>query len=101
VQSYLPDFWERILIHGDLRVNPGTRIAIPMPDATDIGTSFHDFALKALLAKLVHEVDTTKTGADDQHIGFELFGIVLAIRDRCLVGRPNISRVWSCVRSRT
>jgi hypothetical protein len=93
-EIYLPDLWQRVLVNGNLGVDSGARVAIPMPDSTNIGAGFHDFALETLLTKLVHQVDSTESSTHDQHIGLELFGIVFVVRDRRLVGRTNIcSRV--------
>jgi hypothetical protein len=88
--TYLPDFRKRVFVHRNLGVDPGSRIAVPMPDATDVGSGFHNLALEALLTKLVHQVNSTKPSADNQDIGLKFFGIVLIVRRGRLVGRTDI-----------
>lgn len=61
-----------------------------MPDSADVGSGFHNLALEALLAKLVHQVDSAEPSANNQDIGLKFFGIVLVVRRGRLVGRTNI-----------
>jgi hypothetical protein len=61
-----------------------------MPDPANVGTGLHNLAIKTLLAKLVHQVDSTESSANNQDISLELFGIVAIVTRSRLVGRSNI-----------
>ena len=61
-----------------------------MPNSADVGSGFHNLALEALLAKLVHQVDSAEPSADNQDIGLKFFHIVLVVRRGRLIGCTDI-----------
>ena len=91
LNTYLPNFRHTILIHRDLGVNASSRITVPVPDATKIGTGLHDLAFETLLAELVHQVDATEPSTHNHHISLELLGIILIVWVCSLVRGPDIS----------
>lgn len=90
IVTYLPDLRHTVFVDGDLGIDPSSGIAVPVPDTTNVGTSLHNLALEALLAKLVHQVDSAEPSADNQDIGLKFFHIVLVVRRGRLIGCTDI-----------
>lgn len=54
-----------------MSVDACTRVAIPVPDSTEVLAGLVDFAVETqLIAELVHEIHAAETGADDEHFSF-------------------------------
>ena len=69
--SCLPDFLDRIFVDRYLCVDACARVAVPVPDSTEVLAGLVDFAVETqLIAELVHEIHAAETGADDEHFGF-------------------------------
>lgn len=70
-----------------------------MPNTTELCASLKDLALVAQLSQLVHQVNTTKASTDNENVGLQLFGVVLIVRRRVLIGGANVRpEVNHCVR---
>lgn len=61
-----------------------------MPDTTKLCASLEDLALVTQLSQFVHQVNATKTSTDNENVGLQLFGIVLVVWRRVLIGRTNV-----------
>ena len=86
----MPDLRHTVFIDGNLRIDASPRIAVPVPNTTDVGTSLHNLTFKALLTKFVHQVDAAEASTYDQNIGFQLFCIVLVIWIGRFVRRADV-----------
>lgn len=87
--AYLPDLLDGVFINWDLRVNTCTRVAVPVPDSTEVLSSFVDLTVEAeLIAELVHEIHATKTSADDEYFGLQIIAVDIGVAT--LVGLNQI-----------
>jgi len=83
--TYLIYFRDRVLVDWDLSINTSSRIAIPMPNTTKFFASLVDLALEAQLPKVVHQIHTSESSTNNQHIGLEVLVISVVIRIFCSV----------------
>ncbi|KAG9527112.1 FAD/NAD(P)-binding domain-containing protein, partial [Aureobasidium melanogenum] len=71
-----PDLLDRVFVNGDLCINAGSWVAVPSPNTTKLVCGFEDLDIQTdLVTKLVKQIDTTKTGTNDENIAGEFFGI--------------------------
>src|SRR6266851_10462498 len=56
------------IIQRPVRIDPGTRIAVPVPDAADVGPGLEYLYVVTELAQVIELVEAGEPGADHQHV---------------------------------
>jgi hypothetical protein len=86
-----PQHLHRELVVRHVRIDAGPRIAVPVPDAAEVGPGLDDTHVKSPLAQPVQLVQAAEAGADDQRV--ENFHRRRLLRARGAAARRRPARI--------